>query len=175
MAVIMGGLVVSFAIWGIGDIFRGFGLNSAIKIGKTEISIEQFRQFYNDRLQQIGRQAGRPISVDQARERGIDRQLLAQLVAETTLDEQAKKLGLAVSNDEIVNRITNDPGFRGLTGQFDRARFDAVIRQNNFSEGRYVDAAVVFDQAAATQPTLTIARQRSVQARKAARAAEQPQ
>jgi tetratricopeptide (TPR) repeat protein len=43
------------------------------------------------------------------------------------------------------------------------------------SEGRYVDAAVVFDQAAATQPTLTIARQRSVQARKAARAAEQPQ
>ena len=67
MAVIMGGLVVSFAIWGIGDIFRGFGLNSAIKIGKTEISTEQFRQFYNDRLQQLSRQAGRPISPDQAR------------------------------------------------------------------------------------------------------------
>ena len=57
MAVVMGGLVVSFAIWGIGDIFRGFGLNSAVKIGDTEISIEQFRQFYNDRLQQLGRQA----------------------------------------------------------------------------------------------------------------------
>ncbi len=41
------------------------------------------------------------------------------------------------------------------------------------SEGRYVDAAAAFDQAAVTQPTLTIARQRSVQARKAARAAEQ--
>jgi peptidyl-prolyl cis-trans isomerase D len=89
MAVIMGGLVISFAIWGIGDIFRGFGLNSAIKIGGTEISTEQFRQFYSDRLQQIGRQLGRPITPDQARARGIDRQILGQLVAETTLDEKA--------------------------------------------------------------------------------------
>ena len=90
MAVVMGGLVVSFAIWGIGDIFRGFGTNSALKIGNTEISIEQFRQLYTDRLQQLSRQAGRPITPDQARARGIDRQVLSQLVAETTLDEQTQ-------------------------------------------------------------------------------------
>src|ERR1700690_3185804 len=89
MAVIMGGLVVSFAIWGIGDVFRGFGLNSAIKIGGTEISIEQFRQFYTERLQQLGRQVGRPITTDQARATGIAQQVIGQLVAETTLHEQA--------------------------------------------------------------------------------------
>jgi peptidyl-prolyl cis-trans isomerase D len=139
MAVIMGGLVVSFAIWGIGDIFRGFGLNSALKIGKTEISTEQFRQFYNDRLQQLSRQAGRPISPDQARALGLDQQILGQLVAETTLDEQAKSLRLGISNEEIANHITNDPSFRGINGQFDRARFEALIRQANFSEGRFVE------------------------------------
>src|SRR6476660_5584818 len=89
MAVVMGGLIISFAIWGIGDIFRGFGLNAVAKIGGTEISIEQFRQYYTDKLQQISRQAGRPITPDQARGMGLDRQLLGQLVAETTLDEQA--------------------------------------------------------------------------------------
>jgi peptidyl-prolyl cis-trans isomerase D len=139
MAVIMGGLVVSFAIWGIGDIFRGFGLNSALKIGKTEISTEQFRQFYNDRLQQLSRQAGRPISPDQARALGLDQQIVGQLVAETTLDEQAKSLRLGISNEEIANHITNDPSFRGINGQFDRARFEALIRQANFSEGRFVE------------------------------------
>ncbi|HEY1309450.1 MAG TPA: SurA N-terminal domain-containing protein [Pseudolabrys sp.] len=139
MAIVMGGLVVSFAIWGIGDIFRGFGLNSALKIGKTEISTEQFRQFYNDRLQQLSRQAGRPISADQARALGLDQQILGQLVAETTLDEQAKALRLGISNDEIASRITNDPSFRGINGQFDRARFEAIIRQANFSEGRFVE------------------------------------
>ena len=139
MAIVMGGLVVSFAIWGIGDIFRGFGQNSALKIGKTEISTEQFRQFYNDRLQQLSRQAGRPITPDQARANGLDRQILSQLVAETTLDEQAKALGLGVSNDEIANRITSDPSFRGVNGQFDRARFAAVIRDAGFTEARFVE------------------------------------
>jgi len=139
MAVVMGGLVVSFAIWGIGDIFRGFGLSSAIKIGKTEISIEQFRQYYNDRLQQLSRQAGRPITPDQARTLGIDRQVLGQLVAETTLDEQTKALRLGISNAEIANRITSDPNFRGLNGQFDRSRFEEIIRQSGFTETRYVE------------------------------------
>jgi peptidyl-prolyl cis-trans isomerase D len=139
MASIMGVLVISFAIWGIGDIFRGFGLNSAVKIGKTEISIEQFRQFYNDRLQQIGRRLGRPLTPDQARALGIDRQALRELIAETTLDEQAKALRLGVPDADIVRRITSDPTFLGPTGQFDRFRFEEIIRRAGFTEARFVD------------------------------------
>src|ERR1700693_2989533 len=82
MAVIMGGLIISFAIWGIGDIFRGFGANSVAKIGDTEISIPQFQQYYTEKLQQYARQLGRPVTPDQARGLGLDRQLLGQLVAE---------------------------------------------------------------------------------------------
>jgi peptidyl-prolyl cis-trans isomerase D len=139
MAGVMGLITISFAIWGIGDIFRGFGLNSAIKIGNTEISTESFRQFYNDRLQQIGRQAGRAITPDQARALGINRQLLGQLVAETTLDEQAKALRLGLSTSEIAGRITKDPNFRGINGQFDRNRFEQIIRQAGFTESRFVE------------------------------------
>src|SRR6516162_7975616 len=62
MAAVVGFLVISFAIWGIGDIFRGFGRSTVAKIGHTEITIEQFRTLYNDRLQQYSRQIGRPIS-----------------------------------------------------------------------------------------------------------------
>ncbi len=138
MAVIMGFLVISFAIWGIGDIFKGFGANSVAKIGGTEISIEQFRQYYTDQLQRISRQVGRPVTPDQARAAGIDRQLLGQLVAETTLDEHAKKLRLGLSNEEIAQRIVSDQNFRGPNGQFERARFEQVIRNAGFTEARYV-------------------------------------
>jgi peptidyl-prolyl cis-trans isomerase D len=139
MAVVMGFLVISFAIWGIGDIFRGFGRNAVATIGGTEISIEQFRQFYNERLQQLGRQIGRPITPDEARSRGLDRQLLGQLIAETTLDEQAKQMRLGLANAEIAQRITADPSFRGPSGQFDRARFEQLIRQAGFTENRFID------------------------------------
>src|SRR5215468_2602814 len=139
MAIIMGFLVISFAIWGIGDIFRGFGRNAVATIGDNEISIEQFRQFYNDRIQQLGRQLGRPITPDDARARGLDRQFLGQLIAETTLDEEAKKLRLGVSEADIAKRITADPSFRGPSGQFDRARFEQLIRQAGFTESRFIE------------------------------------
>ena len=63
----------------------------------------------------------------------------AQLIAETTLDEQAKKLRLGVSEAEIAKRITADPSFRGPNGQFDRNRFEQLIRQAGFTESRFVD------------------------------------
>jgi len=139
MAAVMGVIAISFAIWGIGDIFRGFGRNAVATIGGTEISIEQFRQFYNDRLQQLGRQVGRPITPDEARARGLDRQLLAQLIAETTIDEQAKQMRLGIDNAEIVKRITSDPSFRGPNGRFDRQRFEQIIRQAGFTESRFIE------------------------------------
>ncbi|MGB8893988.1 MAG: SurA N-terminal domain-containing protein, partial [Pseudolabrys sp.] len=139
MAAIMGFIAISFAVWGIGDIFRGFGQNAVATIGGAEISLEQFRQFYNERLQQLGRQVGRPITPDEARARGLDRQLLGQLIAETTLDEQAKKLRLGLITADIAKRITDDPSFRGPNGQFDRARFEQIIRQAGFTESRFVD------------------------------------
>jgi peptidyl-prolyl cis-trans isomerase D len=76
--------------------------------------------------------------MDQARALGLDRQLLGQLAAETTLDEQARKLRLGISNAEIARRITADPAFRGASGQFDRFRFEQLIRQGGYTEPRYV-------------------------------------
>jgi peptidyl-prolyl cis-trans isomerase D len=138
MAMVMGLLIISFAIWGIGDIFRGFGRSSLARIGHTEISIEQFRQLYNDRLQQLSRQIGRPISPTQARTLGFDQQILGNLIAETALDERARQLGLGLSEAEVGRRITEDPTFRGFNGQFDRARFEQLIRQAGFTEPRFI-------------------------------------
>jgi peptidyl-prolyl cis-trans isomerase D len=138
MTLVMGLLVISFAVWGIGDIFRGFGLSTVAKIGKTEISIEQFRTYYNERLQALSRQIGRPLSSEQARALGLDRQLMGQLLAETTLDERARDLRLNLSNAEIAQQITNDKNFAGPSGQFDHARFEALIRNAGYTEARYI-------------------------------------
>jgi peptidyl-prolyl cis-trans isomerase D len=138
MAAVVGFLVISFAIWGIGDIFRGFGRSTVAKIGRTEITVEQFRTLYNDRLQQYSRQAGRAIGPEQARQLGLDRLVIGQVVSEILLDERARVLGLALSDAEVAKQITADPAFQGLNGQFDRARFEQVIRNAGFTEARFV-------------------------------------
>ena len=135
---LLGLIAVSFAVWGIGDIFRGFGQSTVAKIGSTEIGLEQFRQTYNERLQQLIRQVGRPIPPDQARALGLPRQLLGQMLAEAAVDENVRSLGLNLPNEVVADRIRNDPSFRGINGQFDRARFEAIIRQAGYTESRYV-------------------------------------
>lgn len=138
MAVVMGVLIISFGVWGIADIFKGFGQSTVAKIGSTEISLNEFRQIYTDRLQQISRQFGRPLTPDQARAFGLDRQVLQQTIAEAALDEEARRLGLGQSDEQIRQVIMNDPNFKGVGGNFDANRFQAVIRNFGYTEQRYV-------------------------------------
>src|SRR6476660_2784383 len=138
MAVVMGVLIISFGIWGINDIFKGFGQSTLATVGRTEISINEFRQIYTERLQQIGRQFGRPLTADQARAFGLDRQLLQQTIAEAALDEEARRLGLGQSEAETMRMVVNDPNFKGVGGAFDPGRFQATIRQYGFTEQRYL-------------------------------------
>src|SRR5258708_26585939 len=138
MATVMGVLIISFGVWGIADIFKGFGQSTLAKIGRTEISTEQFRQLYTEKLQQIGRQFGRPLTMDQGRAFGLDRQLPQQAIAEAALDEEARRLGLGQSDAETMRMIFSDPTFKGVGGAFDPARFQATIRQYGFTEQRYV-------------------------------------
>ncbi|HTC98382.1 MAG TPA: SurA N-terminal domain-containing protein [Bradyrhizobium sp.] len=138
MSIAMGALIVSFGVWGIADIFRGFGQSTLAKVGHTEISTNEFRQMYTDRLQQIGRQFGRPLTQEQARAFGFDRQVLQQTLAEAALDEKARQLGLNQSDAETLRVIMSDPNFKGMNGSFDPQRFQAIIRQFGYSEQRYL-------------------------------------
>ncbi len=138
MGVVMTLLAGSFAIWGINDIFRGFGRSTVAKIGSVEIPIEQFRQTYNDALQMIGRQSGHVITPDEAMARGVPRQVLSEMVAEAGLNERARQMRLGVSDDEISRRIITNPAFQNQQGQFDRARFEDAMRNAGFNEKRFV-------------------------------------
>ena len=92
MGVVMSVLAASFAVWGINDIFRGFGRSTVAKIGGIEIPIEQFRQTYTDAVQMLGRQSGHMITPDEAMARGMPRQVLSEMVAEAGLNERARQM-----------------------------------------------------------------------------------
>src|SRR6202163_2296377 len=76
--------------------------------------------------------------MEQARAFGLDRQVLQATIAEATLDEEARRLGLGQSDAESMRVIFGDPNFKGVGGAFDPARFQAMIRQFGFTEQRYV-------------------------------------
>jgi peptidyl-prolyl cis-trans isomerase D len=138
MAAVVGFLIISFGIWGIGDIFRGFGVSTVAKVGNSELSVEQFRSRYNEQLQQFSRQIGRPVTPGLAQSLGLERQVLSQTIADMALDERARQLRLGLSNDDIARQITSNPAFHGPNGQFDQATFLYRLREAGYTEQRFV-------------------------------------
>lgn len=136
---LMGLLVVSFAIWGIGDIFRGGTSTTLAQVGGTSVQVSQFQTVYNREVQQFGQLQGRGVTPDQARQLGIDRRVLDRLVTEATLDERARVLGLGIDDASIRDRIVSQPTFRGADGRFDRAGFQELLRANGLTEQGYID------------------------------------
>ncbi|WOJ89444.1 SurA N-terminal domain-containing protein [Methylocapsa polymorpha] len=138
MAIVMGLIILSFVIWGIGDIFRGFGANKLAQVGGVEITADAFHNAYQSQLQRLQRQLRRNVTNEEARQFGIDRQTLSRLIANAALDQQAGALNLAISDQEIAKAITNDPTFKGPGGRFDRVRFEEVLRDNGLNEKGFV-------------------------------------
>ncbi len=134
MAVVVGFISLSFVIWGVGDIFRGFGSNTVARVGKTEIPAEAVRNAYQTQLQQLQRQSRRAVTNEQARAQGLDTRVIGKLIADAALDGRARELGLSMSDAEIAKTILTDPTFAGPTGKFDSAKFNEILRDNGYSE-----------------------------------------
>jgi peptidyl-prolyl cis-trans isomerase D len=138
IAVLFGFLILSFAVWGIGDIFRGYGRNTVATVGKIEISSDTMRNAYQTEVQNLSRQFRQQITPDRARAFGIDTQVFNRLVNEAAIDQRASRLGLNISNEKVVQSITQAPAFQNLAGQFDRARFDDILRNYGYTEATFV-------------------------------------
>ena len=138
MALVVGVLVIAFAAWGIGDIFRGYSRSYVATVGNTSITSDQFRQLYQTKLQDLSRQLRRPIPPDQARAFGLDRQVLGQWVQETALDQLTRSMRLGISDADLKQIILDDPTFHNPGGQFDGDRFRGILQQTGQSEQGYV-------------------------------------
>ena len=123
-------LVVSFAVWGIsGQMMSGPGGGTVLAAGDTRVSVVDYRLAYDRQVNQLSQQLGQRLTREQATMFGVDGQVLQQLKAGALLDEQARRLGLGVSREKIAQLTAEDPAFAGSGGQFDRQRFELVLRQ----------------------------------------------
>src|SRR3546814_9380545 len=65
-------LIVSFAVWGIGDIFRGGGRSvDLIEVGPVVVSQVELQNEYNRQINQLRQVYGSSIDAETARARGL--------------------------------------------------------------------------------------------------------
>lgn len=136
--ILVGLLVVSFAVWGIADIFTGYGQQTLIRVGDTEITSQDYQRAQQDVLRSMSQQAGRSLSLQEARAAGLDTRVLERLIGGAAVDTHANHLGLGISDDELLAQITQDPAFQDGAGNFSPLAFQAALRNIGMTEAGYL-------------------------------------
>ncbi|ODS00914.1 hypothetical protein AUC68_13360 [Methyloceanibacter methanicus] len=131
-------LVVSFAIWGIADIFTGYGRQTLIEVGDTEISPQNYQRVQQDVLRAMSQDAGRSLSLQEARGAGLDQRVLERLVGGAAVDTHAGHLGLSISEEALLAQIMKDPSFQDASGNFSPLAFQSALRNIGMNEATYL-------------------------------------
>jgi peptidyl-prolyl cis-trans isomerase D len=135
-------IIISFGIWGIGDIFRNRGADVTIaRVEGEALGPEQLRQMVDNEMRRFQQMyQGQAVMVDTPEIRRVMAQnAVQQWTNEKLYVAEAAKLGLSVSEAILRDKIANDPAFRDAkTKQFSPEIFRNLLQNNNLTEAQYI-------------------------------------
>jgi peptidyl-prolyl cis-trans isomerase D len=134
-------MAVSFVGWGIsGDLFRLMGPPRWVaKVGGQTIEIPAFQAEYQRALAQRTRDLPSGQEASPALRRQVGQQTLERLIAQAALGQELKDLRVVTPDEAVVATAQSMPAFQGSDGKFSKAMFDNVLRNNGFTEQRFLE------------------------------------
>jgi len=138
--IMFGMLIVSFALWGIYTRTEHSSSPETViaTVGERSIRMDEVQRELQPIMERLRVQFGGSVDPQQLKHLGVVDSVLNQLIDRALLDQEAKRLGLEVSDDVIRNAIYENPAFRGADGRFDRQLFGQVLMMNRLSEDQLV-------------------------------------
>lgn len=132
-------LILSFAVWGIGDMFRGRTSAPVVaEVGDMQITQEEYRRAFSAEYHRAQQLLGGSFDIQDAQSLGLPQQVLGDLIGRRLYDAEAERLGLAVTEEQIRQQIFAIPAFQNEFGQFDRFRYEQALRMNQLTEAGLV-------------------------------------
>jgi len=137
-SIFLGGLALSFGVWGIADIFRGNVDTSVAAVGGDKIPADVFQRDYRNFLRNEGSQLGHAVSAEEAHAKGLDRQSLQMEISRTAIDKLTAQYGIRTPDAQVSSSIRAIAAFKGPLGSFDRQTFEEAISRAGFTEDSFV-------------------------------------
>ena len=133
-AVLIGLLVIAFAVTGMNDVFRGNFSDAVIVAGSRKVSAAEFRREFDNARKNAEQQMGQPVTTEFAVENGLDRQVIDAVLVREAFAELMSKMGLRASDKLIAAEIQKIPAFFDqITGKFDKNTYEQRLAENNLT------------------------------------------
>lgn len=138
--ILIGILAFSFVGWGVAEWIFGSvaGDTTLVKVGDSEITMQQFSLEKNRQLSLMTRDQQRATYADPSLTQALNEQVMSALTTQAMADSRAEDLGFVVSDAQIAREIREFPEFQ-LNGEFSTYLFDSVLANSGYSEAAFAD------------------------------------
>lgn len=138
VGILIGFLVIGFAIWGINDVFIPSAKNSIATIGKAEISGDEFETAFRRELENMARESGQSLSNSEAYQQGVHSRVLGGLIQQQVINVDADDLGIGVNRTLAREEVSQIPVFVDeLTGKFSEQKYLGALAQNRITRSEF--------------------------------------
>jgi peptidyl-prolyl cis-trans isomerase D len=132
-------LVLSFAVWGIGDMARRpTNTHVVATVGSTPITIEAYQSALRRETEALRHALGNQATPEIIKAFQPGQRALHTLIQQTLIKQESQALGIIPSDTDIGKRIRRNPSFQE-DGKFNKARLEAALAKAHLSEKMYIE------------------------------------
>ena len=134
--IIIGLLVLSFAMWGIQEYFGGGGGAPVATINGNEISLPEFNQQVQQRKQALQSVLGANYQQRYPNESIVREQVIKDMVRTELLRQEVDAAGFKVSNASLIKKIQQIPQFQ-KNGKFDSDQYKRLLEAQRYNKAQF--------------------------------------
>lgn len=120
-------IVIAFVFMGLGS-YQSQTPSKIAVVNEQPILIDEYRETYNNLLEQVRQQFGNNLSPELLKMMNLKKQTMDRLIARALILQEAEKLNLQVSDDELTDAIRNISVFK-RNGSFSVPTYEKLLRR----------------------------------------------
>jgi peptidyl-prolyl cis-trans isomerase D len=128
-------LILAFAVWGIEDVIRSLGRDTAVaRVGGEGIEAAEIQSAVTREIQQLQQRLGGRVPVEGTLREAVAAGVLEREIMRRATAMEAARLGLAAPPELLRDELLAIPGMRAADGRVNRDTLLRLIRANDTTE-----------------------------------------
>ncbi|MDR0828399.1 MAG: SurA N-terminal domain-containing protein [Desulfovibrio sp.] len=128
-------IIVVFVFWGVGN-FTGMQSGSLATVNGENISLREYEKNLRMAMESEKRSNSDSLK-EESRFEVLKDRLLAEMILSSLRRQEARRLGLGISDYELKAYIDSFPVFQDADGKFDPARYKTILDANDIKAGEF--------------------------------------
>lgn len=132
---IFGAIIIVFVFWG-GSAYWSKEANKVAKVDRYIITQQQYARAYSDTLRMYQARLGNALTPEVLERLNLKETVLDQMINDYILNQEAERLGVEVSDEELQEAIKTNPAFQH-NGQFDLSSYKRLLQYQRMTPAEF--------------------------------------